>query len=110
MEYMAFALPVLAFDLRETRVSAQDAARYVEPGDLEGYARAIVELVDDPETRARMGLRGRERVEQELAWEHQRVGYLAVFDALSGRRTGTPGDVTGSAAGSPPPDLARAEA
>jgi hypothetical protein len=32
-----------------------------------------------------MGRRGRERVERELAWEHQEKGYLAVFDELSGR-------------------------
>ena len=29
MEYMAFGLPVVAFDLRETRVSAGEAASYV---------------------------------------------------------------------------------
>ena len=40
MEYMAFGLPVVAFDLRETRVSAGDAAVYVEPNDVGGYARA----------------------------------------------------------------------
>ncbi len=44
MEYMAFELPVVAFDLTETRVSAGDAAVYVEPNDVEKYARAIVEL------------------------------------------------------------------
>ena len=33
MEYMAFELPVVAFDLLETRVSAGDAAVYVEPND-----------------------------------------------------------------------------
>ena len=32
LEYMAFGLPVLAFDLKETRVSAGDAASYVESG------------------------------------------------------------------------------
>jgi glycosyltransferase involved in cell wall biosynthesis len=85
MEYMAFGLPVVAFDLRETRVSAQDAARYVDPGDVEGYARAIVELLDHPEERQEMGRRGRERVEQQLAWEHQSVAYVGVFDELSGR-------------------------
>src|SRR6202000_1930051 len=53
MEYMAFELPVVAFDLRETRVSAGDAAVYVAPTgspeqDVRDYARAIVDLVDDP--------------------------------------------------------------
>ena len=28
LEYMAFSLPVLAFDLKETRVSARDAGAY----------------------------------------------------------------------------------
>ena len=38
MEYMSFGLPVVAFELAETRVSAQDAARYVEPNDVTAYA------------------------------------------------------------------------
>jgi glycosyltransferase involved in cell wall biosynthesis len=85
MEYMAFALPVVAFDLVETRVSAQDAALYAAPGDVDGFARAVVELVDDPERRAEMGRRARERVVTELAWEHQRAAYLRVYDELVGR-------------------------
>ena len=38
MEYMAFELPVVAFDLRETRVSAGDAGVYVTPNDVDDYA------------------------------------------------------------------------
>ena len=90
MEYMAFSLPVVAFDLRETRVSAADAARYVRPNDVAEYARAVVELVDDPVSRQEMGRRGRERVEQHLSWEHQQHGYLRVFDDLVGRGAGAP--------------------
>jgi glycosyltransferase involved in cell wall biosynthesis len=85
MEYMAFALPVVAFDLVETRVSAQDAAVYAAPGDVDGFAQAIVDLVDDPDRRAGMGRRARERVVSELAWEHQRAAYLRVYDELVGR-------------------------
>ncbi len=39
MEYMAFELPVVAFDLRETRVSAGDAAVYVQPNDEQRVRR-----------------------------------------------------------------------
>ena len=42
MEYMAFELPVLAFDLRETRVSAGEAGVYVTPNDVDEYATALV--------------------------------------------------------------------
>jgi glycosyltransferase involved in cell wall biosynthesis len=84
MEYMAFELPVVAFDLRETRVSAGPAAVYVQPNDTDAFARAILELLDDPERRAEMGRRGRERVERELAWRHQAPRYLRVYESLFG--------------------------
>ena len=83
MEYMAFELPVVAFDLRETRVSAGDAAVYVTPNDVHQYAGAIVALMDDEFRRSEMGKLGRARVEQELAWPHQRRAYLGVYRALA---------------------------
>jgi glycosyltransferase involved in cell wall biosynthesis len=83
MEYMAFELPVVAFDLTETRVSAADAAVYVQPNDVREYAEAIVALMDDEAKRAALGKRGRARVEQELAWSHQEHAYLEVYRRLT---------------------------
>ena len=88
MEYMSFELPVVAFDLRETRVSAAEAAVYVPPTadpdqDVRAYARAIVDLVDDADERARMSKFGRARVEEELAWSHQEAAYLGVYGLLA---------------------------
>jgi glycosyltransferase involved in cell wall biosynthesis len=82
MEYMAFELPVVAFDLRETRVSVADAGVYVTPNDVDEYARAIVELIDDEPKRALLGKLGRTRVEQELAWNHQKEAYLRVYQQV----------------------------
>jgi glycosyltransferase involved in cell wall biosynthesis len=84
MEYMAFELPVVAFDLRETRVSAGDAAIYVTPNDVHEYAKAIVGLMDDEPGRAQLGKIGRVRVEQELAWSYQQRAYLDVYGRLLG--------------------------
>ena len=84
MEYMAFELPVVAFDLRETRVSAGDAGVYVEPNDVHKYAAAIVALMDDEPRRAMLGKLGRARVEQELAWGHQARAYLGVYRRVTG--------------------------
>jgi glycosyltransferase involved in cell wall biosynthesis len=83
MEYMAYELPVVAFDLRETRVSADEAAVYVTPNDVHEYARAIVALMDDDSARVQMGKLGRIRVEQELAWSHQQRAYLGVYHDLT---------------------------
>jgi glycosyltransferase involved in cell wall biosynthesis len=89
MEYMAFELPVVAFDLRETRVSAGDAAVYVPPTgspeqDVRDYAKAIVDLIDDADHRERMGKLGRVRVEEELAWPHSARAYLGVYQRVAG--------------------------
>jgi glycosyltransferase involved in cell wall biosynthesis len=84
MEYMAFGLPVVAFDLRETRVSAGDAAVYAKPNDVPDYAAAIVDLMNDEPRRSRLGKLGRARVEQELAWSHQERAYLDVYRRLLG--------------------------
>ncbi|MFZ0004092.1 MAG: glycosyltransferase family 4 protein [Trebonia sp.] len=85
MEYMAFELPVVAFDLRETRVSAQDAAVYATPNDVHEYAKALVELLDDEAARAQLGKLGRARVEDDLAWSHQERAYLGVYQRLTAK-------------------------
>ena len=87
MEYMAFELPVIAFDLRETRVSCGNAGVYVTPNDEYQYAQAIVTLMEDEPKRAELGKLGRERVEQELAWPHQERAYLRVYERLLGSAT-----------------------
>ncbi len=84
MEYMAFELPVVAFDLRETRISAGAAAVYVTPNDVSEYAKAIVELIDDESARAQLAKVGRARVEDELAWARQERAYLGVYERLTG--------------------------
>jgi glycosyltransferase involved in cell wall biosynthesis len=90
MEYMAFALPVVAFDLTETRVSGGDAAMYVDPSGpqedaVRRFAEAVAGLLDDPARRAEMAKAGRERAERVLDWQPQRAAYVGVFDALTGR-------------------------
>lgn len=89
MEYMAFGLPVLAYDLKETRASAQDAAWYVAEHTVRAFADSLVRLVDDAEERRQLGKVGRSRVETDLAWMHQQGHYLAVYNALAADRPGS---------------------
>jgi glycosyltransferase involved in cell wall biosynthesis len=85
MEYMAFELPVVAFDLKETRLSAGEAAVYVTPNEVKEFATAIAGLLDDADRRGAMARAGRRRVEEVLAWPLQAPVYVAVFDQLTGR-------------------------
>lgn len=84
VEYMGLGVPVVAFDLDETRVVAADAAAFATDNDPVSFAGLMAELLDDPETRAAMGAAGRARVRDELAWDHQKDRYVAVFDGLLG--------------------------
>lgn len=90
IEYMAFEVPIVAFDLRETYAAAQDAAAYAPPGDVEGLARAIDALLDDPDRRARMGRIGSRRVRESLAWDRQAASYLRVIEDLTRDRRRAP--------------------
>lgn len=99
MEYMAMGLPMVSFDLAESRVSAGDAALFARPNDVDEYASLVSDLLDDPVRRKQMGEAGRERVAGALSWSHSQRSLLAAYAtvdpavALPGRaqRRGTTG-------------------
>jgi glycosyltransferase involved in cell wall biosynthesis len=82
MEYMAYAKPIVAFDLKETRFSAADAAVYVQPNQEAEFAEAITQLMAQPELREKMGAFGRRRVEHELQWNTVGKNLLAAYETL----------------------------
>jgi glycosyltransferase involved in cell wall biosynthesis len=82
MEYMAYALPSVSFDLVETRVSAADTCLYVPSGDIQQFCDAIELLLDDDQYRLTLARRARERVSSELDWRPQAEAYVSVFDRL----------------------------
>jgi glycosyltransferase involved in cell wall biosynthesis len=84
LEYMACGLPIVSFDLREARVSAGEAARYVACNDTDAFAAATSALLDDPVERRRRGRIGKGRVAGALSWEHSKVQLLASYAAALG--------------------------
>jgi glycosyltransferase involved in cell wall biosynthesis len=83
MEYMALAKPIVQFDLKEGRVSAQQASLYCDPLSREiDFAEKILWLLDHPDERRRMGEYGRRRVESELAWEYSVDNLLRAYDRV----------------------------
>ncbi len=82
MEYMALGKAIVAFDLRENRASAGEAAVYALGNDPVAFAHAIAALMDDPVRRAKMGEEGRQRVEDGLSWAHSIPHLLAVYETV----------------------------
>ena len=85
MEYMALSKPIVSFALKETQVSAADAAVYAPPNDEMAFAKAVARLMDDPAQRARMGAIGRGRVENELNWSITSRNLVSAYNLLFGR-------------------------
>ncbi len=82
LEYMALGKPIVQFDLTEGRISAQEASLYAKRNDSVDLAEKIVELLDDPARREKMGKFGRDRVVNELAWTHEVPKLLAAYEKL----------------------------
>jgi len=81
LEYMFFGLPIVVGELTEAKVSAADAALYVEPGSASAMAQGIATLLDDPARRQKMGAFGQARLRDALAFEYSVPNLLAAYDA-----------------------------
>lgn len=88
IEYMACAKPVVCFDLREHRHSAREGALYAEPNRDEDLAARIVQLLDDPALRERLGAMNRQRFLEHLAWEHNAGTLITAYEELCATRRG----------------------
>ena len=82
IEYMALGKPIVQFEVTEGRFSAQEASLYARPGDVADLADKLLQLLDDPPLRERMGAFGRARVESDLAWDHSARRLLAAYDKV----------------------------
>lgn len=82
MEYMALGKPIVQFDLKEGRFSAQQASLYAAKNDWIDMAEKIVQLLDNPEKRKEMGEFGRNRVINELEWQYEAPKLLQAYEKL----------------------------
>jgi glycosyltransferase involved in cell wall biosynthesis len=80
LEYMALERPIVQFDLLEGRRSAGEASLYAKPNEIPELAEKIVQLINDPDMRGRMGSIGRIRMIEELEWRHQIPKLLLAYD------------------------------
>jgi len=89
MEYMAVGKPIVQYDLKEGRFSAQEASLYADrQGRVTDFADKILWLLENPEQRQNMGEFGRRRVEQELGWEYSVANLLAAYERAFQKRAG----------------------
>jgi glycosyltransferase involved in cell wall biosynthesis len=81
LEYMAFGLPVVLYDLTEGRRSADDAGLYARNDDPEDFAQKMLALLESESMRTELGARGRKRIEEKLNWDNEKRALLAAYAA-----------------------------
>jgi len=79
MEYMALKKPIVQFDLKEGRFTAQEASLYAENGSIVDFADKIMQLIDNQELRTRMGEFAFKRIINELSWEYESVKLVKFY-------------------------------
>ena len=80
LEYMAYGLPVVLFDLKEGRRIAESAALYASPNDPISFANQIVRLLNCEQLRRELGACGRRRVEDRLNWVAEKTSLLKAYE------------------------------
>lgn len=99
MEYMAFGKPIVQYEVREGRFSAQDASLYAAKNDPKDFADKILALLEDEKSRADMGAFGRKRVVSALSWQRQIPSLLNAYLVAIGetRRITAPAESSSAA-------------
>ena len=71
MEYMSLKKPIVQYDLKEGRISAQKASLYATNTSPADFAEKIIWLLEHPVIRNEMGEFGYNRVLNELSWDFE---------------------------------------
>ena len=80
MEYMALKKPIVQFDLKEGKFSAQSASLYAK--DVHDFCDKMNQLLNNTELRKDMGEYGYNRVVNELSWDHESKKLVDFYDQL----------------------------
>ncbi|MDD3013302.1 MAG: glycosyltransferase family 4 protein [Candidatus Gastranaerophilales bacterium] len=82
LEYMALGKPIVQFELKEGRCSAQDSSLYSNKNDSADFAEKILFLLDNEELRTQMGQIGRKRIEELLCWDKSKLELIKAYNFL----------------------------
>ena len=85
MESLACGTPCVAFDIggMPDMIDHQQNGYLAKPFDVEDLARGIAWVLEDEESLRKLGVNGREKVEQNYTLEIQANSYMSLYNELS---------------------------
>lgn len=81
LNYMAMALPTVAFDTPVSREYLGDGGVYAEPGNPVAFAEAIRSVLSDKERALELGRQLRERAVKHYSWEKAGKEIVEIYNA-----------------------------
>jgi glycosyltransferase involved in cell wall biosynthesis len=84
IEAMACERAVVASDVGGVGEALEECGMLVRPRDVDGFAAAVRELLDDAALRTRIGRRARARVLEEFRLDRSIESYLELYRKLAG--------------------------
>jgi glycosyltransferase involved in cell wall biosynthesis len=81
LEAMSYGAPVVAANSSSLDEAGGDAAIYVAPDDVAGFATALARILDEPQLAESMAQRGRERA-AKMTWDLTAALTLDVFEQV----------------------------
>lgn len=82
LNYMAMALPIVAYDTAVNREYLGDLGVYAPPGDVAAFTATIDALVHDAPLRSELGLQLRKRVMEHFSWSAAAERILNIYQNL----------------------------
>lgn len=82
LNYMAMALPVVAYDTPVNREYLADLGAYARPGNVSDFTEAIVELVRNPQKRGEAGQQLRQRAIDQYSWRAAAERILNIYQSI----------------------------
>jgi glycosyltransferase involved in cell wall biosynthesis len=82
MDYMVMGKPIVQFETKEGKVTAEESSIYVTENDDIAFAEAIIDLLHNPKQRQRMGTIGQKRIYQLLNWDKQKENLEKAYQYL----------------------------
>jgi len=88
MEYLAMGKPVVATNVGYVNFAIENDINglLIDEGDIDGFAKAILELANDAEKRKRLGASGRLKSETELSWFKNVEKFIVPLQSAQAKR------------------------
>jgi len=86
LTYMAMGLPTIAFNYEYNTQLLQDIGLTTEPGDVDGFTDAILNLLCNPKQRRTMGKKARSTAQNKHSWLSVASKIVDVYKKLSNEK------------------------